>query len=335
MKKHETIQGNGGDGPNTGLQYGATLTVDQKAAIIGRAMRDGQPRLENFHGKKDYSDRMLQKDSDRIAEINENLARKNMNKIGRAATDRYAKDAEPLLAYILGDDRMLPTRDSFAFLASDYDDKVNGVDIVFGVENKDESDYIVCGVDVATGTNRDNIQDKFQAAGQWHGDTPPWCAYVKYCQYDGQYWKEFEAPKFILGMMPSRLDDATEKIQIGNEGMIMGRDTDPATDFKLMSEMYEQIRFQRKVIGKDPRGEADQRLLVTLKSLQLAVSTKLYRVLEVEGEGKEARKADFDKKYAKAKAYYREDLTYRNILDETKHQDSLLRGHRSNNSVEI
>lgn len=301
-------------------------STEEKAEILYKAMYRNQPSFDVFRGRDGYSDKMLSADARYVRKRKEKFAKKNQqDENGYAGNDRWSAQAEPILTYIMNTDQFLPTRESFAHLAHEYDDLSNGTDIVFCVSSKNGG-YITCSVDVATDTNPKYIAEKFIESGRIHKSTPPWAANVRYCCRGDELWQELEAPHFILGLMPSRIDDATDAVNI-KEGLIAGRESDPNTDFKLASEMREQILMQlaflRAEVGVDNKSR-----MAKLSDLLNAINTKLGRVCGVEGETKEEWANDFEKKYKKTKEQMREDLVYRHIIDEAKNRTNFVRGKR-------
>ena len=284
------------------------MDPEEKAEILREAMLMNQPNFEDFMGEPGFSRGMLERDE---RSLDAKRAKMRERKSDEVAGDRYAGDAEPIVAYVLNSERFLQTRDNFAYLASEFDDKMNGVDVVFGVEKKDHSGDMVMAVDVATGTNAKSIKGKFEK----HAEND-WLTEVKYCTHDGAKWSEPRAPHFVVGMMPANIDRALDKVQITDETIM--RETDPKTDFMLTSEIYEQIEME--LAGVEGRYNDTEELeqVAKLKDLRAAVRAKLYKICQVKGETKEERAKDFRPKYAKAVREVQGDLVYRNILIETR-----------------
>ena len=197
-------------------------------------------------------------------------------------------------------------------MASDYDDKRNGTDIVFGVKNLKTDSHTVLSIDVATGTLLKNIQGKFYNSFNIHNGT----SYVKYCMHNDQRWREPDAPHFILGMSPASQNKAVDKIIIKN-GELKGRETDLDSDFILLSEIREQIQMQLAILKNDPSDASAQRI-TKLNNLMPAITTGLYRTLEINSSNyhsKEDRSQAFKEKYAlKNREISRSDKVYNNIV---------------------
>lgn len=292
------------------------MSPEEKMEILRDAMFRNQPDFDDFRGKPGFSRGMLERDRGKLAA---KRTRMHEAREDEASGDRYAGDAEPLITYILNEESFLKTRDSFAFLTSEFDDKMNGADIVFGVEKKDHSGEMVFAIDVATGTDPAAIEHKIKNI-QRHD----WMSKVDYCMHDGEYWSEPEAPCFVLGMMPASIDKATDKVRISSE--TIAREVDPMTDFMLASEMYEQINMQIRDIDYRYSDEMSERQISKLKDLRTAVKAKLYKICQVKGETKEERAKDFELKYPKAMKQVGGDLVYRNIINEVRKQKNRVSG---------
>ena len=292
------------------------MSVEEKTEILSEIMYRLQPDFEDFRGEKGFSDYDLRNDQRKLAD-------KNRRDIDRrdAMRDGYAKSAEPIITFALNHDSFLPSRDTFSCLASEYDDKINGTDIIFGIERKDHRGYTVFSVDAATGTSAGSISEKFRVSERNY-----WIARVAYCKRDNRRWSEAEAPHFILGMMPASLDRAMDHVRIG-DGTIV-REPDATTDFILASEMYEQINMQIADIETGYQDELTARQLSKLKEIRPAVKMKLYKLCNVKGDTKEARAEDFAVKYAKNMQKMRGDLVYRNIIDEVRRRNDHNNGRK-------
>ena len=298
-------------------QFGSgEMSVEEKAEILSELMYRTQPDFEDFRGEKGFSDYDLRNDQRKLDDKN----RRDAVRRG-AIGDRYAKEAEPIVTFALNHDSFLPSRDTFSYLASEFDDKINGTDVVLGIERKDHRGHTVFSVDVATGTNAGSISEKFRVSERNY-----WAARINYCIRDNRRWSEAEAPHFILGMMPASLDRAMDHVRIGDGTLV--REPDATTDFILASEMYEQINMQIADIETGYQDELAERQLSKLKEIRPAVKMKLYKLCNVKGDTKEARAEDFAVKYAKNKQRMRGDLVYRNIIDEVRHRNDRNNGRK-------
>ena len=292
---------------------------DDRWEILDRAMRANQPQFIDFKGQPGFSDRMIEECKIELAEKIRRDNEKNRNNPraqDAAANDPYSKYSEPLIAYIFNDERMLRTRKTFSFLASEYDDKINGTDIIVGVENKKapDSNPIICAIDASTGTNYKNVMNKFTENSKWHRSTPPWCSYAKFCRLSSYCWSDPEALHFTLGIMPSSMDKALDKIEF-KDGVIMGRDADSDTDFMLLSEMREQIVLQKFIISRATHNDYASGQLERLNSLLPAVNTRLRQICGVNKVDESERDAYFKREYEKRKQKSRYDTVYKNITD--------------------
>ena len=303
--------------------------IAKKSERIHNAIYRLQPKIDDFKKCDGYPNWMLEQDK---KEVSRRSLRHAMESSGSmAASDRWSRDAEPILTYVLSSG-ILPTRECFSHLASDYDDLCNGTDIVFGVKTRDKSRFMVFSIDVATGTNNENIAGKFNKSEIARRNTSPFAANIKYCKHQDKRWREQEAPHFILGMMPARLDDAVDEIQISDEGIIAGREVNPdyKTDFRLLSELYEQIKMQKSILKKNPDDPSSKRRLSDLEDFQHAVISGLYRTLGIDTLPKEARREAFDIKYKEeVDKAAKKDSVYRNIIAETRRRTKRDLGQRT------
>lgn len=309
MKKYENVLKNSGE----------FLTPDQvkKMDALCQVMIAVQPEIEDFRGQPRFSNNLIETSKQKLSAKIEEIKNRNKNRQNSSNDDIYARMAEPIIAYIFsGKERSaFEDKESFAFLASDYDDLLNGTDIVLSVQNKEGKNDITCSIDVTTATNAQKIAEKFQRSSLRRGSTPPYCSYVKFCEFDGRYWTAEAAPHFTLGLMPSRVENALDNIEF-NDGIIAGRKKDEATDFKLFSEMYEQILMQETKVQKEyGKSVTTEPFYENLEVLRGAVRTKLEKICKVEGADEETRQKNFEIKYGSMKRKHREDLVYKNIVD--------------------
>ena len=208
-----------------------------KNEILYTAMYDTQPSFRDFRGIEGYPRRMLEDDEAKL--------QKRIDSFSDTSEDEASRIAEPIITYLLENNLLLPRMNSFAFLAHDYDDKINGTDVVFGVSKNDE-DPLVFSIDVATDTEPTRINEKFYNTYNLNGGV----SYVKYCKHDDKRWREPLAPHIVLGMSPASLKKALEKIQLNNNNELGPRNPDRISDFIILSEFKEQLLLQQMTIGK-------------------------------------------------------------------------------------
>ena len=286
-------------------------------------MYANQPQIDDFRDCKGYPDAMLNGDKQKLGTKQSYIA-EGRDEYG-ANNDRYSWEAEPILTYILNDRSFLPVHENSAHLASEYDDKFNGTDIVMYLKNKD-GEVITLSIDVATSTNYENISNKFNNSMRVHGNTPAMAAYIKYCESDGKKWREPVASHFIIGLMPACLDDAVEKVDI-KDGLIAGRNKDPITDFKIVSELYEQAKLQVKLLSQEqPEDEEGRKRVRDLNILGGLLKTRLYKLLGMDLLDNEE---EFGKRYQKAMRMTSGDLVYKNIINETARQCNRFSGSKT------
>ncbi|MBR2641397.1 hypothetical protein IKD49_03050 [Candidatus Saccharibacteria bacterium] len=290
------------------------LSREDKMSIISSTMYSNQPTFRDFRKCDGFSNEEIQKDEKEL--------RKKMNTISHKdrapSDDMFAESMEPVLAYILNDQRLLPSRDdNYSFMASEYDDKCKGTDIVFGVMNRNKDGHLVFAVDVATGTRRENIMEKFNNSyDKYNGVTD-----LHYCMHDDRKWKEPMAPHFVLGMSPASQANALDKFVFeGNE--LKGREKDTERDFIVLSELCEQIYLHLAMVRTSSElSELKEEKTKKLKDFLMAVNAGLYRILGItskEFPDSKNRENVFNERYqSMGKNLQRKDVVYANILAET------------------
>ncbi|MBR3236192.1 hypothetical protein IKF92_00715 [Candidatus Saccharibacteria bacterium] len=298
--------------PNSEVNGGNEVLLEEKKGVLRRAMLSARPDFDDFYGYRGFPDGMLKDDKERLKK---RLA-EDREKGNAKSNDEFAKNMEPLLTYILNDERLLPTRDSFSFLASVYDDKLNGTDVVFGVQDSKKDFFVTFGADAATGTDIDNISKKFDNSFSWHDGT----SYIKYCLHDDRRWRDRQAPHFVLGMSPASENNAFGHILINNDQLI-GREEDFDADFIILSEIHEEI-FMCLDMLEGKKGENSLKRVEKLKRLIPAVNMGIRRVLSFNAkeypDSTERQNALFKKYQEKIAEMKQYDAVYENIMGTTK-----------------
>ncbi len=281
-------------------------------------MHDGRPKFEDFRGHPDYKDNVLDTDEKRCrGEKAIDAALDAINEIEQP--DYWTKSSEPIVAYLLNNNGLLPASQCFASLASQYDDIFNGTDVILGIGNgKDKSGgttFMAFSMDVTAGMSKRTIKEKFDEGEQYN-----WLADIKYCKREYKRWREPRTPHFIIGLAPleSGLIGAVRKVRV-ESSIILGRDRDYKTDFKLFSEIYEQVNLQIASFETNPAKTALGAKLLKLRAAMLfglCVSTGM-NVRETLPFSEESRQ-EFEKRYSEMETEARDDAVYRHIIDETR-----------------
>lgn len=305
-------------GENGGGDGETLFTYEEKADYVAELMRREQPTIKDFRRAPGYSNGTLRKDEADLDKINDRLAGRDFERSENVADDRFGRDAEAIITYALSD-RILPTRErSYAFLASDYDDKKNQTDVVFCLNDADDKEkFSTFALQVATTTSAQKTHEKFQRSADGKG-SPAMTKYIKYCKFGNKKWREPEAPHFIVGMSPAGLTGAIGRFNIVR-GKTIDRDPDPATDFIILSEMFEQVRMQLAILSRDksPDPKTKDRI-VKLQKLQPALGTGISKVLGIDnGLPDEEQTKLLLKKYPVAMENMKSrDAVYNNIVTE-------------------
>ena len=314
---------------NSGGEGNKPLTFEQKAYIISDFICREQPTIRDFRGTEGFPKKMLDSDQKHLDKINFHFLEKYFDRPESVADDPYGRSAEAVIAYALND-VILPTRkSSYSFLASDYDDKINQTDVVFCVNDNNDTDiFHTFAIQVATTTSPEKTKQKFDKSADGKG-APAMTKRIKYCKRGNKKWKEPAAPHFIIGMMPSELIAAVNKFKFENEQLV-GREEDPNTDFKILSELREQIKMQRTYLKNNPmKSDSSETRDEILKNLNSAVSFGLYKVLGINRTPKEQRKELFDEKYKQAVLANCKDTVYVNIINEARIRTQIIRGNKT------
>lgn len=280
--------------------------MERRKMSLSAAMHKMKPEIKDFKGARGY------KFTDELERDEAWLRSKNSTFVDNEDTEE-ARQMESMLAYVLGDIRLFPTRKgSFAFLASDYDDKRNGVDVVFGIRNKNNDEFTVFSVDAATGTHPANIQDKFDKSfDKRQGKT----SVIKYCSYLDRKWKEHDAPHFVLGISPASQDNLMNHIIFDGDNL-KGREEDADTDFMILSEMCEQIFMQLS----DNRLPSDDKARGKLSNLLSAIIPALLANLNIDGGlPKDEKDKLLNERYKmRSDRLKKKDAVYNNIISAAK-----------------
>ncbi len=291
--------------------------LEQKAERLTEATKRQQPEFSDFEGERQISQRMIEKDKEWLAE------REKIFEEEGGYEDRFERQAEPIMVARFNRRGMFGARNTFAFMASRYDDVHTETDVVLGVFDREEDRAAVFSVDATTATSEETIQDKFKRSAEFD-----YASSIHYCKYGDSKWSELDGvPHFVVGMMPSRTDDALEKIEIDESGNVTAkRDLD--TDFKLMSEIFEQCQLQIAHLEEYARtGELrgyEEANLKDLKDIQRIAYARLGQILGAKKV--EDLKPLMTEKYPAEKKRLAEDITYAEILKETWRRRKQLAG---------
>lgn len=308
------------------------LSRTEKIDFLSEMMYKRQPDFPDFRGyrKEGFSGNRLNKAKMRL---NKKLDKITMREYetGRTSDDEFAKGAEPLITYVLNEGRLFPSRKCASYLASEYDDKMNGTDIVLHASKKGSDELMTFSIDVATGTNLKNIQGKFKESGQAHnqGETPPWTANAEYCKLGDDRWSVFGAPHFVVGLQPSGVNWALDNIRI-EPGENLAREDDMGTDLMILSELYEQIKMQLSLPSNRKTDEETKKRRSDLRDFGSAVLTGLYKVLKMDQFPKKTQREVFDRIYPNTiEKLKRSDETYKHIIDEAQKLQHRFRGEEA------
>ena len=289
---------------------GGDISLDQKKEILYQSMDEFRPTFKDFRGHPGYINESIQKHQNELNK--KEKKREYYEKI--LADDEFARYMEPVVTCVLNDSNLFPTRNNFSFPASKYDDEINGTDIVFVIGDRTGKGSLIFSIDAASGTNIQNIQEKFERSAIYN-----YTSHIEYCLYKDQRWRESDAPHFILGISPGSQNKAMDNIII-KDLKFKERTEDLDTDFMILSEMKEQIRMQMEILGKESKSTDH---LKKLNVLAPAVTMALCRTLGIDrtkySSDEECLQAFRESYSQKSEECKRRDDVYRNIMLITKH----------------
>ncbi len=292
---------------------GPLPTYDEKINMLNAIMGRSQPTFTDFKGSDGFPNGMLRKDEETLYKILDSFADKDDKNMGASADDRFGRECETVLAYALNEN-IFTAGETRAILASDFDDKCNQTDVALRVNANGED--MVFAIQVATTTNPEKTKKKFDRSANGRGSSPM-TKYIKYCKFDDDLFRAPESPHYIIGLSPAGLVKAVDKFDI-EHGNNINRDTDLTTDFKILSELYEQTMMQLTILKRntnpDEKTTEQIKKNQTLKALSMV---GLCRVLGFNKVTKENLTAALNEKYPLAVANMKkEDAVYKNIVDE-------------------
>ena len=302
------------------------FTRAEKGFFLIQAMQEGQPRPWDYRKAPGFSEETIRADMHDLAKKERWIDRHDSIE----STDEFVAMSEPLVADTLGSPGIFRSRKHFAHLATDYDDKIGGTDVVFGVEEKKTHQWMVFSVDVASGTSPENVAGKFLSSEKTRErddlTIPPYAASIHYCQYRDERWKALAVPHFILGLSPGGIARGVEHLSFNKDGLLLGSTPDFDTDFMLLSEMQEQIEMQTIALQalSDSVDVAKQRDMI--KSLSPAVGRSMATLFGLTPEQVKEDPSKLQARYAAEVAKHADDKTYHEIIEFARKRKKQYRG---------
>lgn len=281
---------------------------ERKTRALEDAVEANRPQFIDF--KKFYT-------PDYIERAKKELSEKLKTEQGTGDDD--GKLAEWEFAYVLGYGEILPG--CRASLASEYDDHMNGVDIVCKLEGKDSNKPYVFCIDICTATLPDAVSRKFARGDHPRGDVPAGCSYIKFYKD-----KDFATclkgvPRFVVGASPLFISDQKylDNFHIENDGTV-SHSHDRDLQFNILSSLFIQsLGLERKL---SERGTGDElickRAIETCKAVRLASGRALHKLIGVkQGENFIERLNEELKKARELKVNGYRDDCYANVIKES------------------
>ncbi len=251
---------------------------EKKIIAIEKAVEADRPRLIDFIGKRYYNKEYIDKAN---KELSDKL------RFERDSSDEAGKLAEWEFTYALGHGETLPG--CRASLASEYDDHLNGIDIICKLSDDTSKPPHVFGIDICTATLPDAVSKKFARGDHTRGDIPPGCSFIKFYKDNSFVACMKGVPRFILGASPLFIGHQKylDNFHLDEEGSIY-HTPDPDLQFNILSSLFIQSnsladRLRNETSGKDET--IRNRAIQTCDAVQLASRRALHRLIGIkEGE---------------------------------------------------
>lgn len=160
---------------------------EKKVMALENAVEADRLQPINFIGKRYYTKEYIDK-------ANRELSKKLSTE--RGSGDNEGRLAEWEFTYALGHGETLPG--CRASLASEYDDHINGIDVVCKLKSEDSDKPHVFGIDICTTTLPDAVNKKFTRGDHSRGDIPIGCSFIKFYEDDGFVACMKGIPRFIM-----------------------------------------------------------------------------------------------------------------------------------------
>lgn len=283
---------------------------EKKIIAIEKAVEADRPRLIDFIGKRYYNKEYIDKAN---KELSDKL------RFERGPSDEVGKLAEWEFTYALGHGETLPG--CRASLASEYDDHLNGIDIICKLSDDTSKPPHVFGIDICTATLPDAVSKKFARGDHTRGDIPARCSFIKFYKDNSYVVCMKGVPRFILGASPLFVGHQKylDNFHLDEEGSVY-HTPDPDLQFNILSSLFIQShnlanRLRNEASGKD---EIINRAIQTCDAVRLTSAHALNKLINLkEGEDFISNFNTALNKFRKIKVNGYTDECYYNILNQS------------------
>ncbi len=270
----------------------------------------------NFIGKRYYT-------REYVDEANRELSEKLSTE--RGSGDDDGKLGEWEFAYVLGHGETLPG--CRASLASEYDDHINGIDVVCKLKSEDSDKPHVFGIDICTATLLDAVSRKFARGDYPRKDIPVGCSSIKFYEDNGFVAHMKGVPRFVVGSSPLFIDHQKylDNFHLEEDGSV-SHTPDPDLQFNVLSSLFIQSQNLERRLQEKGTGDEfiRKRAIGTCKAVRIASGRALYRLMGVK-QGEDFYKR-LNEVLAKARAYRVNnvvDKCYNKVISESLKRQNL------------
>ena len=246
---------------------------EKKMRALEDAVEADRIQPIDFIGKRYYTREYIDK-------ANRELSEKLSTECGSG--DEESKLAEWEFAYALSHGETLPG--CRASLASEYDDHVNGIDVVCKLKNEKEGKPYVFGVDIVTATLPDAVSRKFIRGDRPRKEVPIGCSYVKFYEDNGFVACMKGVPRFVVGASPLFIGHQKylDNFHLEEDGSV-SHTPDPDLQFNILSSLFIQSRNLEKRLQEKGTGDEfiRKRAIGTCKAIRIASGRSLYKLMGV------------------------------------------------------
>ena len=283
---------------------------EKKVMALENAVETDRLQPINFIGKRYYT-------KEYIDQANRELSKKLSTE--RGSGDNEGRLAEWEFTYALGHGETLPG--CRASLASEYDDHINGIDVVCKLKSEDSDKPHVFGIDICTATLPDAVNKKFTRGDHSRGDIPIGCSFIKFYEDGGFVACMKGIPRFIVGASPLFIGHQKylNNFHLEEDGSV-SHTPDPDLQFNILSSLFVQSSTLVKKLQESSTGDEiiHKRATKTCRAVQLTSGRALYRLIGIkQGEDFYKRLNEELIKAQQLKVNGYRDVCYANILKES------------------
>lgn len=289
---------------------------EKKMRALEDAVEADRIQPIDFIGKRYYT-------GEYVGEANRELSKKLSAK--RGPDDDDGKLGEWEFAYVLGHGETLPG--CHASLASEYDDHINGIDVVCKLKSEDSNKPHVFGIDICTATLPDAVSRKFARGDRPRGDIPAGCSFIKFYEDNGFVACMKGVPRFVVGASPLFIGHQKylANFQLDDDGSV-SHTPDPDLQFNVLSSLFIQSSNLERKLQKKGTGDefTRERAIGTCKAVRLASGRALYKLMGVrQGEDFYKRLNEELVKARELKVNGYKDACYTSVISESLKRQNL------------